>query len=318
MGGPLLAAALASLAVLIFFVALWRMTTRGDPVEDRLRQYGATDISVSADPDSADTLVRRRMPILTRMMSGFGLGPGLARQLSRASIPMTVPEYGLIVLGAAGFGFLLGAWRAGLLFGLGLGLLLGYIPIAYLRMAIGKRQRAFTEQLPDVLDLLVGSLRAGYGLAQALNTLVEQLPPPASEEFHRVQRAVELGVPIQRALNDMADRVDTQDVSLVVTAITVQFEMGGNLAETLDTIADTVRDRIRMKREIRSLTAQQRLTSYILVGTPIFLAIGLNLMNPGYMRPLFEPGWVRILPAVALVMQGIGFMVIRKIVDIEV
>jgi len=164
----------------------------------------------------------------------------------------------------------------------------------------------------------VGSLRAGYGLQQAIGTLVEQLPPPASDEFRRVARAIELGVPITRALNGLTERITTQDVQLVVTAITVQHEMGGNLAETLDTIGYTVRDRLRMLREIRSLTAQQRLTGYIIGLIPICLAVLITMMNPEYMAPLWQPGMMRIVPVIALIMEGIGFMFIRKIVNIEV
>ncbi len=317
MGGPLLVAVLVVLAVLILFVALRRMIAgAADPVDKRLAEYGITAESVM-DASSAE-VAKPRKSAFGRLANGFGMGSGLAEKLSRADIALTTSEFGLMVLGAAAAGFVLGWWRVGLLFGLVIGLVLGYAPFLYLRSRTRKREITFTNQLPDVLDLLVGSLRAGYGLSQALGTLVEQLPPPASDEFRRVTRAVELGVPINRALNDLTERITTQDVSLVVTAINVQHEMGGNLAETLETIGYTVRDRLRMLREIRSLTAQQRLTSYILAATPIFLGVLLTFVSPGYMDPLFQPGWVRILPIAALILMGLGFMVIRKIVDIEV
>jgi tight adherence protein B len=185
-------------------------------------------------------------------------------------------------------------------------------------MRANRRRRAITEQLPDVLTLLVGGLRAGYGLSQALEMVVEELPPPVSTEFARVMRAVSLGMPVQQALNAMAERVDSDDLNLVVTAIMVQYEMGGNLAQTLETIGDTVRDRIRMLREIRVLTAQQRLTGYLLAALPIVTSLLLFLVAPDYMRGILEPGLVRLLPIAALVLQVIGFVVIRRIVDIEV
>ena len=317
MGGPLLVAGLTVLAVGIFFLAFWRMIAgAADPVDARLAEYGLSAEMVVDDPSA--TTARPRPSPLGRLMTGFGMGAGLAEKLSRADIALTTSEFGLMVLGAAGAGLLLGWWRVGLLFGIAIGGVLGYAPLLYLRSRTRKREITFTNQLPDVLDLLVGSLRAGYGLSQAIGTLVEQLPPPACDEFRRVGRAIELGMPLNRALNDLTERVTTQDVSLVVTAINVQHEMGGNLAETLDTIGYTVRDRLRMLREIRSLTAQQRLTSYILAGVPIFLGVGLTFMSPGYMDPLFAPGLVRILPITALLLQGLGFLVISKIVNIEV
>jgi len=175
-----------------------------------------------------------------------------------------------------------------------------------------------TEQLPEVLTLLVGGLRAGHGLSQALETVVEQVGGPASTELGRALRAVELGLPVQQALNDMAARVRLDDLDLVVTAINVQYEMGGNLAQTLEVIGETVRDRIRMLREIRVLTAQQRLTGYILAVLPAAVGLGIFMLNAQYMRRLFEPGWIRLLPTAAVVMQIVGFLVIRRIVDIEV
>ena len=172
--------------------------------------------------------------------------------------------------------------------------------------------------LPDVLTLLVGALQAGYGLSQALEALVEQLPAPASTEFARVMRATTLGLPLQQALSQMSQRVPSDDLDLIVTAITVQYEMGGNLAQTLETIGTTVRDRLRMLREIRVMTAQQRLTGYVLAGLPFAVAAGMFLINPNYIGLLFQPGWIRIVPVVAVGMQIVGFLVIRRIVDIEV
>jgi tight adherence protein B len=208
--------------------------------------------------------------------------------------------------------------RGSALLGIGLAAIGAYLPIMWLRLRVRRRQRAFTEQLPDLLTLLVGALRAGYGLTQALEMLVEQIPPPTSVELGRVMRGVGLGLPVQQALSDMAERVGTDDIDLVVTAVTVQYDMGGNLAETLEVIGETVRDRIRMKREIRVLTAQQRLTGYVLAVLPIAVGFGMFALNPVYFMGLFGPGWIRFLPMAAVVMQVIGFIVIRRIVDIEV
>ncbi len=318
--GPLVFGLLVMVAVMTFFVALWRMARTEDPVEARLRQYSGLTRNLSAVPDTASSITLRRPALsgVNRIMQGFGLGPVLAREIARADLPFTVAEFAMIILGAAFFGFLIGFARGGPLIGLVLAALLGYLPILYLGIKKRRRQNAFTEQLPDVLTLLVGALRAGYGISQSLHVVVEQLPPPASTEFARVVRAIGLGLSAQQALSDMADRIGTDDADLVVTAINVQYEMGGNLAQTLEIIGETIRDRIRIKREIRVLTAQQRLSGYVLAVLPVVLAILLFITRPEYMSRLFEPGWVRVLPIMAVVMMVAGFLVIRRILDIEV
>ncbi len=317
--GPLLFGLLVMLAVLIFFVATWRLARASDPVEERLRQYGVTGEWIAAvDADPSSPRWRPAWPGINRLLQGFGLGPRLAKELARADLPLTVAEFALLVLGVAFLGFLIGAARAGIVAGLALAAVCGYLPFFYLRVKQQRRQQAITEQLPDVLTLLVGALRAGYGISQALHVVMEQLPPPVSTEFGRAVRAIGLGLSVQEALREMADRVGTDDVDLVVTAINVQYEMGGNLAQTLEIIGETVRDRIRIKREIRVLTAQQRLSGYVLAVLPLILAALLFMLRPQYIGRLFEPGWIRILPVAAVLMMIAGFLVIRRILDIEV
>ncbi len=311
--GPVLFAVLVAFAVLLVFVALWRLFGTRDPVEARLAELGA-----QAPAGEGDEVRPRRMGRLNRLLAGFGLGARLANQLSQADLALTAAEFALIVAGAAVLGFALGTWREGLLFGVLLGAVAALLPIFYLRLRAGRRRRAFTEQIPDILTLLVGALRAGYGLTQALGLLVEQLGPPATVEFARVMRAISLGVPVQRALADMARRIDSADLDMVVTAINVQYETGGNLAQTLETIGTTVRGRIQLLREIRVLTAQQRLTGYILAVLPFVVGFLLYLINRDYILRLFQPGWIRLLPAGALVLMVIGYFIIRRIVDIEV
>lgn len=314
--GPILFAALIWLAVMILFMAVWRFAPQRDPVEARLRDYG---FQPGVDLEAAgDAPARRRLPLMQRMVNGFGLGPALALGLMRADLAFTAAEFALIVLVAGGLGFALGALRSSVLLGVLLGFAGAAAPLVYLRYRQGRRLRQLTQQIPDVMTLLVGALRAGYGLNQALEALVHQMPAPSSVEFGRAVKAVSLGVPVTRALQDMARRVGSDDLSLIVTAIVVQYEMGGNLAGVLETISDTVRERIRILREVRVLTAQQRLTGYILAGFPAFLAFGIWLSQPDYFAPFFQPGPLQLLPLMVLVSMIIGFFVIRRIVDIKV
>jgi tight adherence protein B len=317
---------LVAVGVLLGFIAVWRVMGSRDPAGERLERYASLEAAAGVDADEGTGRPRRTLTGLGRLLAGFGLGPRLATALARADLPLTAAEFVLIVLGAGLVGFLVGVLRVGPrlgtvvgpIVGLALGGIFGFVPVIYLQLKQRRRQRAFTDQLPDVLTLLVGALRAGHGLSQAIDMLVDQIPPPAKTEFGRVMRGVSLGMPVQRALRDMAQRVGSDDLDLVVTAVTVQYEMGGNLAETLETIGDTVRGRIELLREVRVLTAQQRLTGYILGAWPIVMTVILFVVNPDYMGRLFEPGWIRLLPAAALVMQVLGFIAIRRIVDIEV
>ena len=255
---------------------------------------------------------------LSRAFSGLSASASLSTLLARTDVPMTAAEFALIMIGVAAGGFVLGWWRLGLLPGVAIGLVAGYLPIIYLRTQAAGRRVKFGEQLPDALALLVGALRTGYGLLQAMEMLVSQMPVPMSVELSRVVRLVGLGVPMQRALGEMARRMVSDDLDLVVTAISVQYELGGNLAQTLDTITETIRDRVRIKREIRSLTGQQRATAYLLAIMPVATGAILYVINPEYMSRLFAPGLIRILPIGAALMVALGFVVMNKIIAIEV
>jgi tight adherence protein B len=311
--GPLLFAVLVGFAVLLGFVALWRLLGTRDPVEARLAELGAQSAAAENDATRAPSMRR-----INRLLAGFGFGPRLAEQLSQADLSLTAAEFAMIVVGVIFLGFAVGTWRGGLLVGVFIGIIAGLIPVFYLRRRAGRRRRAFTDQIPDILTLLVGALRAGYGLTQGLGLLVEQLGPPATVEFARVMRAISLGIPVQRALSDMARRIDSADLDMVVTAINVQYETGGNLAQTLETIGETVRGRIQLLREIQVLTAQQRMTGYVLAVLPFVVGFALFIINRDYIMRLFQPGWIRLLPAGAIVLMIIGYFLIRRIVDIEV
>ncbi len=323
--GPLLFGFLVAAAVMVGFIAVWRIVETRSPTEDRLRRYAESREAPEVD-DREGRDRRRAQSWVTRLLSGFSLGPRLAQALMRADVPLTVAEFVLIMLGAALVGLVIGLFRVGPalgppigpIAGVGLAVVLGALPLLYLRMKEARRRRVITEQLPDVLTLLVGSLRSGQGLSQAIGMLVDEVPPPAGDEFARVNRAMELGASVQDALWEMAERVGSDDLDLVVTAITVQYQMGGNLAQTLETIADTVRDRINLLREVRVLTAQQRYTGYVLALLPLITGVLIFVVNPEYMGRLFEPGLVRILPAGAVLMQVVGYLIMRRIVDIEV
>ena len=313
--GAVLFGLLIAVLVMIIFLAVGRSLTTDEPVDERLAQYG---ITADMDDGAAGGGDAPRAKGLSRAFSGLSASVSLSTLLARTDLPMTAAEFALVMLAVAGGGFVLGMLRFGLLPGVALGLVAGYLPIIYLRMQAAGRRVKFGEQLPDALALLVGALRTGYGLLQGMEMLVNQLPAPMSVELSRVVRMVGLGVPMQRSLGEMARRMNNDDLDLVVTAISVQYELGGNLAKTLETITETIRDRVRIKREIRSLTGQQRATAYLLAIMPVATGAILYVINPEYIGRLFQPGLIRILPAGAALMVILGFVVMNKMIAIEV
>ncbi|MDF1513327.1 MAG: type II secretion system F family protein [Anaerolineae bacterium] len=309
---PLIVATLLAFAILLIFMALWIIFQKRDPVNERLKEFGLD----SKRPESS----KARPSNFSYRSSGGRkrLGSRLAFELKRADIPLTAAEYSIIIIILAILGFALGTWRVNWLLGIAIAIVFGLVPIFVMKSRQRRRLKIFTNQIPDMLTLLVGALRAGYGLSQAIEVLVERLGPPSSTEMANVMRAVNLGQPIRYALQDAADRLGSDDFNLVVVAINVQFDTGGNLAESLETIAATVRHRLRILNEIRVLTAQQRMTGYILALLPVGLTLVMFLINPDFISQLFAPGWIRILPLTAVVMQVAGFFFIRRIVDIKV
>ena len=206
------------------------------------------------------------------------------------------------------------------------GLLIGFmLPRFWLGRRKSGRLNAFNKQLPDTITLIANALRAGSSFLQAIELVVRESRPPISTEFGRVIREVNLGLAFDVALENMVRRVRSDDLELMATAIAIQHTVGGNLAEILDSIAYTIRERVRIKGEIRTLTAQQRLSGYVVGFLPIGLAGFLFIAAPRFMAPMFDdrvsliglPGGVIIL-AIGGFAMFIGFMIIRRIVDIEV
>ena len=243
----------------------------------------------------------------------------IREDLARADITLTVTEYLLIRIGLVVLLGLLGFLiQRNLLVALITAVVGLFLPTIYVRSRQSGRLKKFDSQLPDVLDHLQGSLRAGYGLLQAVEWVSRQLPNPAGAEFDRVIREVQLGRGLMDALESMVRRIPSDDLALIVTAIKIQYEVGGSLAEILETVAHTIRERVRIMREIQVLTAQQRYSGYVLMFLPIGLAVFLMIINPEYEMRLFTPGPTLCIPIGAAVLMVLGYFIMRRIVDIEV
>lgn len=191
------------------------------------------------------------------------------------------------------------------------------IPLGFVWMKGHRRLAAFENQLPDLLIGVAASLKAGHSFKQALQAIVDDGAEPAGKEFKRVLTETRLGRPLDDALADMAERVGSDNLSFIVTAVSVQSQVGGSLASLFDMVADTVRNRQQFARKIKALTAMGRMSAYVLVGLPFFLCGALTLINPGYMAPLFQTSSGHKMIIVSLVMMGIGSLLLKKIVSFK-
>ena len=246
------------------------------------------------------------------------LGSKVAMELIQADVALTVNEYAMARLGAAFAGLFLGLLISqNLLVALPLAILGFQVPVVLVQRRRRQRQQRFQEQLVDILSMLVSGLRAGVGLVQAMDLVRMEMPAPAGQEFGTVVREIGLGVPASEALRHLTERMPGDDLAMVVTVINVQAEVGGNLATILDGVITTIRERVRLVQEVRTITSQQRMTGYLLAVLPFLVGLAVMLLSPGYLTPLFTLKWAW-LPGAAVAMMAIGFVFIRRIVDIKV
>lgn len=195
---------------------------------------------------------------------------------------------------------------------------MGVIPFLWLKMRKNKRIKMFTMQMPEALELTGRALRAGHGLASGLNCVAEEMPPPISQEFGRVYEEQNLGIPLEEALRGLADRVPSMDVKFFVTAVVIQRATGGDLAEVLDKISHLIRERFQIMGQVAALTAEGRLSGILLMALPPGLMAVIHVLNPTYLRPLFDTPMGTKMLAAAAVMQLIGAVAIKKIVTIKI
>ena len=333
----LIVAAVAALAVLLIAVGI-ATSGRGSGVTARLERYASGQPQPTKAPSSGQgpisDLIAQSASIaqLNRIVEERDFGANIARELARADLKLKVSEYLFIwagaIVGIPVVMFILGFFSPGLQNPIVLlvGAVIGFfLPRFYVKRRQGGRLNAFNKQLPDTITLLANALRAGSSFLQAIELVVRESRPPISTEFQRVIREVNLGLPFEKALQNMVRRVESEDLDLMATAISIQYQVGGNLAEILDSIAYTIRERVRIKGEIRTLTAQQRISGYVVAFLPIGLTGVLFLIAPNFMAPMFDPAVSIagiptgiVLMGVGATMMFIGFMLIRKIVDIEV
>ena len=315
----LVVAALVGLAIVAIFAGLLALLQR-ESIVDRMHELAHSDV-VDTGGARYDSLAGRRSALkqLDSRLLARGLGQGITENLLQADLKLTATEYVGVVAGVTLLGGLMGfAISRQPISAFVAGLISFFAPGVFVSWRRVKRRREFAGQLVDALTQMAGSLRAGYSLSQSLDTVAKQLPPPGGDEFSRIVREVQLGQPLTIALNHMSERIKSDDLVMVVASININRQVGGNLADILETAAETIRERVRIKREIDVLTAQQRISGYVLVALPIVLGAILTIINPSYQMRLFTPGPTLCIPIGAGLGMLVGFLIMRRIVDIEV
>ena len=263
---------------------------------------------------------RKRIQSLGSVFDTTSWAKRAENKLVQAGLNLRASEFAVITIGSMLlFMLFLFLVSGGSLLMAFIGLVLGYIlPILIVKRKISLRRKKFNSQIADALVLISSSLRSGYSFMQAIEMVSREMQPPISEEFYRVLREINLGVTTDEAMNHMAERINSVDLDLVVTAVLIQRQIGGNLTEILDNIANTIRDRVKIAGHIRTLTAQGRLSGAIISLLPFVMAFVIYIINPNYIMPLFTQTagyWMLIMAAVS---EIFGIMVIKKIVDIKI
>ena len=271
-----------------------------------------------SDEKLADSLMKMVRSI-ARKLQAIRRAEGLDFKMQQAGLPLLGSEFVVVAIFGAIFA---GIVTMLLTMNIANAVLVGFVALfgewMYVEYRIKHRRETFTNQLGDCLTMVANAMRAGFSFLQAMELVAKEMEPPISEEFAKVMREMNVGARMEQALEDMDKRVGSPDFSLMVTAVLIQRQVGGSLAQILDTISSTINERIRMRNEVMALTAQGRASGWVLAALPIGLAVLLTFVNPGYLQPLITDPIGRMAIVGALVLELVGFFAIQRIVDIEV
>lgn len=317
------------LLLLLIIGAVVTVISERSLVEERLGRFLDEEKTTGAAGDKGSSIVTEW---LNRRVARSSWGDRVSRELARADMKLKVAEYYALVflttvtLAAVGFLLQSGDDLVSRSISAVIGGVIGFFaPRFYVKNRQAQRLIRFNDQLSDMLNLMVNGLRAGYSTPQAMEAVSRELPPPISDEFRRLVQEMQIGIPIEKALDNLLRRIPSDDLDFVVTAINVQREVGGNLSEILDTISFTIRERVRIKGEIRVLTASVRTSGTVLSLIPVFLTLALWFVSPTYIGSFFDDstglqqplcGIVAVVIIVGMIVSG--YFVMMKIADIEV
>ena len=301
------------------------LATRGTEAKRRRLQQRLSDALLYSkrSGDEEVQLARQELmseiPALSRMLMRVHLATRLRKMLDQADLHITVSRLVMLSLMAG----LLAALAVSMLtisklFMFTGGVVAAAIPFIHIAYKRKKRLNAFLEHLPDALELISRALQAGHGFAESLHMVSTEMPEPIATEFRKTYEEQNLGLSLKLALENLSERVPLLDLRLCVTAILVQRETGGNLAEILEKVSHTIRERFRILEDLKTLTTSSRMSAWILCGMPIFIALAVTVMNPDYMSVLWRDPRGHNLIFAALFMQVSGMLIVRKILKIKI
>ncbi|MPZ23826.1 MAG: hypothetical protein GEU28_09820 [Dehalococcoidia bacterium] len=322
----MVAAGVAGSAFLTVFLLIFAVLTRrtaGGATQARLSAlsagYGSYEAPVWLQPDLLRANRMSRIPVLEMLLERREFAKRAELELERAAVPLRVAEYVLLRIASAFVLFMFGNLLfGGIIFAIPAAAVGYLLPRIWLSRKRSARISALNSQLPDTVQLISSSLKGGFALLQAFEAAADRVPQPMSSEINHMIKDIGLGSNIEEAIQAWCDRIPGPDLEILVNAILVQRTVGGNLGEILDNVGQTMRERIKLQGEIRALTAQQRLSGFVIGALPIALFVGLFFLNRDYISVFWEEPIGNALLAVALVMEVISFFVIKKILSIDI
>jgi tight adherence protein B len=307
------------LILAIYSFLRWLFVGNEDRVSQRLAALTKDkDVRSSEIPFVLRNDELSRIPILNRWLQKLHVSKNLRQLINQADISITVGELILCMLIFGGLGLLLGVKLNNYILSAGCLFLLGSFPLLYVSHRRRKRLKLFTGQFPDALDMMTSALRAGHSIGRAFQLVASEAPDPVGMEFRRTFEEQNLGLPMKEALMNMTQRIDSVDLKLFITAVVIQRESGGNMTEILSKISHTIRERFRLLGQIKVFTAQGRFTGWILGTLPIALGFIVSVFNPDYIMLLFQEPLGQYMIGLAVFLQVVGFIFIRKIVRMKV
>jgi tight adherence protein B len=282
------------------------------------------EVSLSGDATEDDAALVKRpdrgpLPALDKVMAGTAVGTSITKLIEQSGTRTTPSALVVMILASAAAAAVVASFFIRRPLAIGVAAVFGGVaPVVWLFNRRSARLKRFEEQFPEALDLMSRAIRAGHAFQTAMGMVADELDAPVGPEFKRSFDQQNFGLPLRDALGQLADRVPNLDVRFFVTAVMIQRDTGGNLSEILDNLAHVVRERFKIRRQVRVHTAHGRFTGYVLLALPAALAVALMFINPEHMNLLFREPMGQMMVATAVVLQTIGFIWIRQVIKIEV
>lgn len=317
---PITVFAVILLVVVGGYFLLWAGQREQAEVKRRISLLELRNLQDAELPDYLKKEVLSEVPLLNQLLSKVNFAANMDQRLRQADMKMPVGRFLLLSLVLLFVGIVAGRilLRWPTILAVFLGIVLFAVPNLVVDIKRRRRLKRFMNYFPETLEMFARSLRAGHSFTGAIQLVAQEMPDPIGPEFSKVFEEQNLGIPLRQALIGMTDRVDILDVKFFVTAILIQRETGGNLAEIIDKIAYVIRERFRVQGQLKIFTAQARLSGGILSLLPIGVAGLIGILNPEYLKPLFLERAGRIMIAIAVIMQVLGMLAIRKIIRIKI